>query len=92
MTRQEAKELLPIIKAFAEGKTIQIKQHPQERWEDATAISFMLHCSCYRIRPEPREFIIQVYSNQKDPLTLHLISPLPPGDYTKPIKVREVIE
>ena len=33
MTREEAKELLPVIKAYAEGKTVQIK-NKIGRWAD----------------------------------------------------------
>ena len=48
MTREEAKELLPIIQAFAEGKTIE--------WQDLIAGSKKFDCkpSCYRIKPEPK--------------------------------------
>lgn len=33
MNREQAKKLLPIIQAFAEGKTIQVKG-PDNRWYD----------------------------------------------------------
>ena len=55
MTREEAKELLPIIKAFAEGKTIQYLINC--RWEDVdddTKVYFTDPPSCYRIKPEPK--------------------------------------
>ena len=51
MTREEAKELLPIIQAFAEGKTIEIYDG---EWK--TMIIKDPHFdsvpSCYRIKPE----------------------------------------
>ena len=34
MTREEAKELLPIIQAYAEGKIIQIYDDVEEVWID----------------------------------------------------------
>ena len=34
MTREEAKELLPIIQAFAEGKDIQIRNITDDGWDD----------------------------------------------------------
>ena len=34
MTRKEAKELMPIIQAFAEGKTIEFRNSDGE-WEEA---------------------------------------------------------
>ena len=54
MTREEAKELLPIIRAFAEGKTIEIYNNTE--WKDFIIESIKFDCkpSCYRIKPEPR--------------------------------------
>ena len=49
MTREEAKEMLPIIKAFAEGKTIQL--FTNGIWEGAENPSFE-ELSRYRIKPE----------------------------------------
>ena len=53
MTREEAKELLPIIQAFADGKTIEIYN---EEWE--TMVFKDPHFDCapsrYRIKPEPK--------------------------------------
>ena len=54
MTREEAKEYLPIMQAFAEGKTI---QYLDDRgfWNDIkTCVSFDYNISCYRIQPEPK--------------------------------------
>ena len=55
MNRQQAKELLPIIKAFAEGKTIQY-YFGGAVWRDVKsneAIDFSDNPSNYRIKPEP---------------------------------------
>ena len=54
MTREEAKELLPIIQAFAEGKTIEIYNNTE--WQDLIIESIKFDCkpSCYRIKPEPK--------------------------------------
>lgn len=50
MTREQAKELLPIIQAFAEGKTIQAAG--ERGWYDIDNINSN---SCkYRIKPEPK--------------------------------------
>ena len=51
MTREEAKEMLPIIKAFAEGKTIQL--FTNGIWEGTENPSFE-ELSRYRIKPEPK--------------------------------------
>ena len=56
MTRKEAKELLPIIKAFAEGKTIQYKNY-LKGWQNINKIdgvSFIIPLKDYRIKPEPK--------------------------------------
>lgn len=51
MNRKEAVKLLPIIKAFSEGKVIQIKQTSGE-WISFSHISFDGDPKCYRIKPE----------------------------------------
>lgn len=54
MTREEAKELLPVIKAWSEGKTL---QHYSEEngWIDwLNFINFNEPPSTYRIKPEPK--------------------------------------
>lgn len=53
MDRQEAKELLPIIQAFADGKVIQFKKS-SETWMDCNGISFIYSPKYYRIKPEPK--------------------------------------
>ena len=50
MTREEAKELLPIIQAYAEGKTIQYFDKDLN-WQDFDDHSFS-GCISYRIKPE----------------------------------------
>ncbi len=53
MNRQQAKDLLPIIQAFAEGKVIQIRTNSISKWIETTTPTFdLLHE--YRIKPEPK--------------------------------------
>ena len=52
MTREEAKQLLPIIQAFAEGKVIQ--QTDGYDWYDLDDPDFMANGSSYRIKPETK--------------------------------------
>ena len=52
MTREEAKELLPIIQEFAEGKNIQYK-YDMDSWIDIKNPSFKSFFE-YRIKPEPK--------------------------------------
>ena len=54
MTREEAKELLPIIQAWAEGKSIQY-QTDSGSWTDITKELYTgNHPSLYRVKPEPK--------------------------------------
>lgn len=53
MTREEAKELLPIIQAYADGKQIQYFEERTMRWEDITAPSWIRGIP-YRVKPEPK--------------------------------------
>ena len=54
MTREEAKELLPIIQAWAEGKSIQY-QTDSGSWSDITKDLYPCnHPSLYRIKPEQK--------------------------------------
>ena len=62
ITREEAKELLPIIKAFAEGKTIQYKNKVNPEWEE-TDCPIWAKESKYRIKPEPK---YRPFKNQKE--------------------------
>ena len=57
MTREEAKELLPIIQAFAEGKTIQFRER------DIEEPSFDGCINEYRIKPEPK---YRPFKNQEE--------------------------
>ena len=57
MTREEAKELLPIIQAFAEGKTIQFRER------DIEEPSFDGCINEYRIKSEPK---YRPFKNQEE--------------------------
>ena len=52
MTREEAKQLLPIIQAYVEGKAIQ--QTDGYDWYDLDDPDFMANGSSYRIKPETK--------------------------------------
>ena len=55
MTKEEVKELLPIMQAFAEGDEIQYRNNYNE-WIDVKTgegLCFTRPSSCYRIKPEP---------------------------------------
>ena len=54
ITRENAKKLLPIIKAFSEGKQIQFLNNRNEWKEYDNFFSFTEDASRYRIKPEPK--------------------------------------
>ena len=65
MTRKEAKELLPIIQAWTEGKEIQFKSR-SGRWtdlEENEGLSFVYSSSDYRIKSEPK---YRTFKNQEE--------------------------
>lgn len=51
MTREEAKEMLPIIQAWADGKIIQVRE--KGRWVELCIDDFTYSPDRYRIKPEP---------------------------------------
>ena len=55
MTPERAKELLPIIEAYASGAKIQSRRDDEE-WRDDSYPLFNSMSYEFRIKPEPREF------------------------------------
>ena len=54
MNREEAKELLPIIKAFSEGRKIECRTCKEaDNWDEVETPNFSAHFD-YRIKPEPK--------------------------------------
>lgn len=56
MTREEAKEMLPIIQAFAEGKEIEFRSKGfDEEWKKVNEIPGLSYSSFdYRVKSEPK--------------------------------------
>ena len=61
MTREEATAKLPIIQAFAEGKTIQF--YNGDEWADLDEATFSASPDKYRIKPEPK---YRPFENQEE--------------------------
>ena len=60
MNRERAKELLPIIQAFAEGKEVQYYSTNNDKWIDVTNAVFD-GSARFRLKPEPKYVWINVY-------------------------------
>lgn len=59
MKKDRAKELIPVIQAYTEGKTIQYKGC-SGKWADVNEPAFLDSYS-YRVKPEPIERWVNVY-------------------------------
>ena len=55
MTREEAKQMLPIIKAYSEGEIIEWRSSNFNKWEEqGEDCVFEFSPKTYRIKPEPK--------------------------------------
>jgi hypothetical protein len=92
MNRNRAKELLPIIQAFAEGKDIQYRPPSEDRWCDfPSGYGFNDHEGEYRIKPEPFECWVNVYDGRLSDCTWPTKEAANRGDDSvKTIHMREV--
>ena len=54
MTREDSKELLPIIQAFVEGKTIEFRERGCTLWTESVSPIFNFANFEYRIKPSPK--------------------------------------
>ena len=61
MTREHAKELLPIITAFANGEDVEYNDGG--KWIQLNHPSFLDEPSDYRIAPKPRKVWVNEYEN-----------------------------
>ena len=89
MTRENAKKLLPIIAAYAEGKVIQMKFARADKWKDINEPTFDSPPELYRIKPEPRIFDAFIRDDGQ-----HLTNNPMFSDHHKftPIKLQEIID
>jgi len=68
MNRERAKELLPIIQAFADGKSIQLRRNYADGWEDLCSPANFNNIGFeWRIKPEPRVFWINPSDRSQSP-------------------------
>jgi hypothetical protein len=72
MTKETAKDYLPLVQALADGKTIQIQPTPNGNgpWKDLFDPEFSESHTCYRIKPEPREIWVNEYPDGYNPYSV----------------------
>lgn len=63
MTREETKELLPIMEAYSKGKEIQIWDKSKSEWVDLDEDIFIAPPDKYRIKTEPK---YRPFKNQEE--------------------------
>ena len=69
MNREQAKALLPIITAFAEGKEIQfLDSFGKWNYDESTDFGFVYPAERYRIKPEPLKVWITVHKHSNGAL------------------------
>jgi hypothetical protein len=56
MNAQNAHEYLPLVRALADGKTIQCRYQIEDDWYEESEINFNWPLESYRIKPESRTF------------------------------------
>lgn len=62
MNASNAKDYLPLVKALAEGRAIQVNNGPLGSiWEELNEVAFDFPADQYRIKPEPREIWVNRY-------------------------------
>jgi len=97
MTRERAKELLPMLQAFAEGKVVQWSRNGGGDWKIAVdVISFEYVDHMCRIKPESREWYIAKDLDTKE-LTIYptegsLVDCIGLSSAVEIIKVKEVLD
>lgn len=82
MTRERAKELLPIIQAFAEGKATQFSIDDGHSWRDNNTeyhtLNFIFDGSVlYRVKPEPKTVWIYTDDLKRDRASIASSEPRP---------------
>lgn len=59
MTKENARDFLPLVQALAEGKTIQYYNSWYDEWEDMKEPMFNFDTKYYRIKPDELWYVVQ---------------------------------
>lgn len=76
-----AKEYLPLIAALANGKDIQFRDEECDDWADTDFLSSAYPAVCYRVKPEGKEFRLYAeYNFDQSAVTIQAVNPSHPDD------------
>ena len=95
MNKHNAKDFLPLVQALADGKTIQFKHI--SGWADHESPSFDgQEPERFRIKPEPREWVLNLYEDGDAYLHASLDSAKLASGYSikkcHQIRIREILD
>ena len=62
MTKETAKQFIDVLQAFVDGRPVEVKT--QFGWEEIKNPNFGSSPENYRVKPEPREWFINIYENR----------------------------
>ena len=99
MNKNNAAQFLPLVQALADGKTIQYNAGGTDSpdWGDVTMIYSNLDPLSYRVKPEPREWVLAVATKLNSTFETGAISEQRTNEgcfneYWEAVKVREILE
>jgi hypothetical protein len=94
MNRENAAKFLPLVQALAEGKVVQFRPTPLDNWKTIEKMDTKTWApSHFRIKPEPREWWINVYPTENAyAYKEHAKAAKNCGRGGETIRVREIID
>lgn len=92
MNKHDAHDYIPLLQALGDGKIIQYKNIVDNKWVDLETINFTYSAKYYRVKPEPRTFLLYIIepngTNGETLITTHPTS----DSRWKQITVQEVLK
>lgn len=64
MNTETLDNMIAVLQAHKEGKQIQMRGQHLKEWRDAKVLNYNWTLYDYRVKPEAREFWVNVYPNQ----------------------------
>ena len=90
MNQETAKQFLPLVQALADGKQIQMKHSSKDEWLDVDRPSFIGNVTSWRVKPEPREWVLHKCSINGITTARGVVGC--GANYSEYIRVREILD